>query len=458
MTDKFSRRTALKTGAGAVALTSAAGIMPKYIRPAHANTGLASGMTGGPTGFPGAERYQYNEGMSEGRAIEGIKKLKAEGKAPSTISILLTDGAIGQLTKPFPKGAPTVLDVWKAETGIDVEIVGAAADQIWTKVLQDVTTGSGTYDIYTHPWNSVGDLVSAGGAHPLNDYVAKYKPDWGDPDRGTPSKEIEDLLYKYEGDFYSISLDGDFQTWVYNRWAFEHPDYQKEFADKYGYQLGHPNTWQESDNISEFFTGKTGIDGNKMYGNGNMLGPFWGLSNFYMRFASMANPNHYWFDDEAKPNLAGDLGIACAEEYAKLKQWSHPDVLSWTYAEAYGGMGNGQTAQVCTYTNLAKFYDRMNEDGTPATPIAGHLGAFIPPGRQFGNDLVRRSVIYYNINAEVSSRARTRKRPTSSCSGSPQPAPSPGCRATRAATSIPSRSRTSMTPWSTRPTTSTWCR
>ncbi|GAB5469747.1 MAG: extracellular solute-binding protein [Rhodospirillales bacterium] len=390
-------------------MTAALGIMPRYINPARAADGYAEGMTGGPTGFPGAERFQYNESMSEGRAIEGIKKLQAAGKAPKKISILLTDGAIGQLTKPFPEGAPTVMDVWNKETGIEVEIVGAPAADIWKKVLQDVTTSSGAYDIYTHPWNSVGDLVEAGGAHPLNEFVAKYQPDWGDPNRGTPSSAIEDLLYKYKGDYYSVSLDGDFQTWVYNRWAFEHPDYQKQFADTYGYQIGHPRTWKECDNISAFFTGKTGIDGQKMYGNGNMLGPFWGLSIFYARLASMGNPNFFWFDEDGKPNLSTEQGIECAAEHNALRQWSHPDILTWGYAEAYGGMGNGLTAQVSTYTNLAKFYDRFNADGTKSTPITGELGAFLPPGREYGDDLVRRSVIYYNINAEVSSQSENKE-------------------------------------------------
>jgi len=405
MSFKFTRRDALKAGAGGFAATAALGIMPRYIRPARAADGLAEGMTGGPTGFPGAERFQYNESMSEGRAIEGMKKLKAAGKVPAKLSILLTDGAIGQLTKPFPEGAPTVKDTWEKETGVEIEIVGAPAADIWKKVLQDVTTSSGAYDIYTHPWNNVGDLVEAGGAHPMNDFVAKYKPDWGDPERGTPSPEIEDLLYKYKGDYYSVSLDGDFQTWVYNRWAFEDPDYQKEFADKYGYQLGHPKTWEQCDHISAFFTGKKGIEGNTMYGNGNMLGPFWGLSNFYGRLASFDSPNFYWFDENGKPNLATEQGIQCATEHLALKQWSHPDVLSWGYAEAYAGMGNGQTAQVCTYTNLAKFYDRI-ENGEKATPISGELDAFLPPGRVHGDDLIRRSVIYYNINAEVSSQSQ----------------------------------------------------
>ena len=89
---------------------------------------LAPGMTGGPTGFAGAERFQYNGTMSEGRAIAGIKKLKAAGKAPKKLTMLLTDGAIGQITKPFPvgkigsqsypAGAPSVKEVWERETGI----------------------------------------------------------------------------------------------------------------------------------------------------------------------------------------------------------------------------------------------------------------------------------------------------------------------------------------------------
>ena len=79
----------------------AVGINPRFVRPAHASA-LASGMTGGPTGFPGAERFQYNESHSEGRAIEAMKKMVAEGRAPAKITMLLTDGAIGQITAAFP--------------------------------------------------------------------------------------------------------------------------------------------------------------------------------------------------------------------------------------------------------------------------------------------------------------------------------------------------------------------
>ncbi|MCG8357229.1 MAG: extracellular solute-binding protein [Kiloniellales bacterium] len=402
---RWTRRDTLKAGVGGLVTTAALGVNPRFVRPAGAQSDLAEGMTGGPSGFAGAERFQYNESMSEGRAIEGMKRLVADGKAPKKIVMLLTDGAIGQITKPFPEGAPSVKEVWERETGVEIDIVGAPADKIWTRVLQDVTTSSAAYDIYTQPWNNLGDLVEAKGAADLSEFVDKYQPDWGDPERGTPSPQIEELLYKYNGKYYSVSLDGDFQTWVYNKSVYEDPKHRAAFEDKYGHSLAPPRTWEESDHISEFFTGAQGIGEGAMYGNGNMMSPFWGLPTFYARFASMAAPNLYWFDDDGNPNLDSDLGIQCAEEHLALKQWSHPDILSWTYAEAYGGMANGLTAHISTYTNLAKFYDRMNADGTPASPIAGNLGAYLPPGRMHDGKLVRRSVIYYNINAEVSSQS-----------------------------------------------------
>ncbi len=221
-----STRRSLLRGAAAMTALGAVGINPRFVRPAFAQ-GLAAGMTGGPSGFAGAERFQYDESMSEGRAIEAMKRMVAEGRAPARIIMLLTDGAIGQITQPFPSG-PSVKDVWEAETGVELEIIGAPAGDIWARVLQDVTTNSGAFDIYTHPWNSLGDLVEAGGAANLDDYVAAHRPDWADEERGTPTAQTAELLCKYGGSYYGASLDGDFQTWVYNKQYFdEHSaDYQ----------------------------------------------------------------------------------------------------------------------------------------------------------------------------------------------------------------------------------------
>ncbi len=399
-----STRRSLLKGSAAFMATAAVGINPKFLVAAHASE-LAPGMTGGPSGFPGAERFQYNETHSEGRAIEAMKKMVADGTAPKKITMLLADGAIGQITKPFPSG-PSVKEVWEAETGVELDIVGAPAGDIWARVLQDVTTRSGTFDIYTHPWNSLGDLVEAGGAMNLDELVEKHRPDWADGERGTPTAQTAELLYKYGGSYYGASLDGDFQTWVYNKAYFEDPKNMADFQAEHGRDLAVPNTWVESDQVSAFFTGRTGLGGTKIYGNGNDMAPFWGLPRFYARFAAQAVPNMYWFDENGRPNLDTDEGIKAATEYVKTKDWSHPDVMSWTYAEGYNGIGSGQTAHLTTYTNVSKFVDRKNADGSPASPATGMLSAYMPPGVQHGDDLVRRSVIYYNITGTVSSRSQ----------------------------------------------------
>ncbi len=103
----FTRRQALKAGAAGAAFTAAAGIGPSWLKQRGAwAADLAPGMTGGPTGFAGAERYQYDDTMSEGRAVAAARKLKAEGKAPDVLRILMTDGAIGHFTKPVAGRRP----------------------------------------------------------------------------------------------------------------------------------------------------------------------------------------------------------------------------------------------------------------------------------------------------------------------------------------------------------------
>ena len=397
-----SRRTLLRTGGSGLAFASAVGIAPRYlVRPAHAAQ-LAPGMTGGPTGFPGAERYQYNEGMSEGRAIEGIKKLKAAGKAPEKLVFLIGDGALNQIAKPYPLSGPSVQEVWERETGIKLELIGVSPEENYPRVMQDITTKSGAYDVYTSFYNEIGDLVESNGVVDLDEYVAKYKPDWNDPKRGAPTKEIYNLSYTYNNKVYIVSLDGDFQTWVYRKDLFEDPQNKKEYEDKFKMPLRQPPTWTEVDQIAQFFKSK-GLNGSC-----NLLSPFWGTSTWFSRYLSYDKPDLFPFDLNGKPLIDSDLGIKAAEAHVKSKDWESKDILTWTYAEAYGSMGDGTGVMMSTYTNLPKFMDRKNADGTPATKATGKFSSFIPPGTLHG-ELVGPSVV--PLPQHVSHRVLAKQAP-----------------------------------------------
>jgi len=82
-----------------------------------------------------------------------------------------------------------------------------------------------------------------------------------------------------------------------------------------------------------------------MFGNGCLMSRFWGLPSFYMRFASMDNPNLYFFNDEGHPNLNTDLGVQCAEEHLRSFEWSPPDALNFTFLEGWNSLWNLQVPQ-----------------------------------------------------------------------------------------------------------------
>lgn len=396
-----TRRKVLSGSASALALTAAVGIAPKYIRPraALAAAGYAPGMTGGPTGFPGAENYQYNADMSEGRAVEAMKAMKAAGKAPDKITMMFDDGAIGQLTQPFPEGAPSVKEVWEKETGVEIDIVGLPNTEAFPKIMQDITTKTGAFDTYMFAWNNVGDFAEAGGLVNMDEFVAKHKPDFSDPERGyVGGEQGVELLAKYNGSYYCISLDGDFQTWIFRKDLFEDPKEQADFRARYGYELEYPKTWQQLDNMSEFFhrpdKGLIGISDLRNQG--------WGYTNWYQRYASMGIPNQFLFSEDGEPLIDSEAGVSATREYINSLKWHHADGLTWSWPEQYGNMAEGGTAMTCAFSNMPKFLDNPANEGSK---VVGKLASALPPGRIHDQYLVRRSVLWYNISAGISTQS-----------------------------------------------------
>jgi len=397
----FTRRKVLKTGAASVALTSALGIGPKFLNTSARASDYAPGMTGGPTGFPGAERYQYNESMAAGRAIAAMKKLKAEGKAPEKLVCAMADGAVGHFTKAHPAGAPTSLSVWEKETGVPIELVGIPLDDLYAKTLQDVTTKAGAYDIYCCLVNHFGDLADAGGLVNLDGYVEKHKPDWNDPENGV-ADNVYSLLYKYNGSVVGMSFDGDFWTTYYRKDLFGDATHQAAYGDKYGKALAAPVTWDDCDNIAEYFH-STGIDGHTNY-----MGKVWGLGTWANRYVSRGNPNMYFFDLEGNPTIDSDAGIENTEKHIKYGSYSgNGACYTWSWFEAYGSMAAGTSAYANANTNLAKFLDRPEAASEEwlTTTIGGKLDAAMPPGYQHGDDLVRRTVFYGNVSTGISTQS-----------------------------------------------------
>ncbi|MGU7680791.1 hypothetical protein, partial [Escherichia coli] len=93
-----------------------------------------------------------------------------------------------------------------------------------------ISTKGGAFDVYAVEWNRLGDLAETKGLIAMDEFVAKYRPEWDAPGRGyVRGKDGVSLLNMYRDQTFGVSLDDDFQTWIYRRDLFEDAAEQKAF-------------------------------------------------------------------------------------------------------------------------------------------------------------------------------------------------------------------------------------
>ena len=103
---------------------------------------------------------------------------------------------------------------------------------------------------------------------------------------------------------YGLPDDGDVFILYYRKDLFEDPENRAEFAAKYGYDLAPPRTWQQFDQIAEFFADKYAPDlyGAAMIRGAGLVEPF-----FQERFR---NEGGAFFDpDTMQATINSEAGV-----------------------------------------------------------------------------------------------------------------------------------------------------
>ena len=363
-----------------------------------AKAGLAAGMIGGPTGFDGAERYQYGPDSPAGRAMQALQALPKD-KKPEKLVVMVTTGATGHWSVPWPTDqSPTVQSIFEEESGIKMEIVGIGADDQFTKIIQDTTTKAGGYDIYAFWLPDKGTLSEAGALQPLDDFVGQYKPEWEKWYTGGMNT-VQQFNY-HAGKCVLVNFDGDYQSWTYRTDLFEDATEQKNFKAQYGWDLQWPETWEQFDQIAQFFhrpdKGLTGCT--------DLRNPGWSQVHLYHRFCCMANPNQMLFDPAtAKPLIDSPAGVETIQWLVDSLKWHTPDALSWGWPEQYAHWAAGGAAMTCGYPNITKFLDNPTN---PDSKVTGKMKTGLVPGKVIDGKLIRRGTWWPNIAHAVSSQSK----------------------------------------------------
>jgi multiple sugar transport system substrate-binding protein len=361
--------------------------------------GLAPGMVGGPTGFPGAARYQYPANSEEGRAIAGLKALKKAGKAPSTLVVQVLNFARPQFENKFPAGSTaSVAGIFERETGIKLKFVETDPATEYQTNIRNASTKNGSFDLVTGAIEDTGDYANAGLLRPLDDYVAKYQPSWNDPKWGyAGGRSTVQLFTQYNGQTYWVAFDNDTQPFVYRYDLFNDPKEQAAFSDKYGQKLEVPKTWDDQAKIAAFFTRPDAPI--PLYGSVERKGPFWGKVNWQHRFVSSADPNQYYFKPDGSANVNNTAGIRAATEHLRSLQWSEPGNLSKDWLAQYQLFGAGNGVMGGTFANVTKILPGNKDLDTGG--FGKDIRTDVQPGRIVNGKLVRRVAIHYNISYGV---------------------------------------------------------
>ena len=246
---QVSRRTALST-AGKIAVTAVI-------------TGVIAGAGGYLAGSAAAPPKTITETVRETVTKTVTKTVTTTAAPPTTTPAKPTirfEGATVNVAcmAGGPEGPHSSVlyyfkDEWEKLTGAKLNVIEIPFAELHEKVITDCVTGAGVYDVAKICATSLGDLVVGGYVECIDDYMKDPRfPKWDPNEVPEPVKRC----VTWGGKWYGIPNDCDGIYLYYRRDLWENPDYQKEFKDKYGYDLPDPpKTWDEVRDCAEFFNG-----------------------------------------------------------------------------------------------------------------------------------------------------------------------------------------------------------
>ena len=160
--------------------------------------------------------------------------------------------ALVELSKDFTK-----------ETGIDMKFEFVPWTNYADRFLNELNSHGKLCDLIIGDSQWIGGSAENGHYVKLNDFFDKEGISMDDFVPATVVGYSE--WPKNTPNYWALPAMGDVVGWTYRKDWFARPELQKEFKEKYGWDLAPPTTYDQLKQIAEFFQGRE-IDGKKVYG------------------------------------------------------------------------------------------------------------------------------------------------------------------------------------------------
>jgi multiple sugar transport system substrate-binding protein len=303
----------------------------------------------------------------------------AAGQEPfkgQTVTVIVnTAGEKGPISGPLYE----VRDEFEKATGAKLDIVEVPFAEHFPKLIQDMTTGTGQYDVSMAGAWWLGELVSGDFVLPYDQYYDDPKfPKW---DFNTVLPALQNL-YALGGKKYMVASDGDGQVLYYRRDVLSDPKWQAEFKQELGYDLPvPPTTWDQFRDVAKFFNGKD-FNGNGKPGNGLTMhlkvggqGMFHFMSMSAPFVISKDQPKLYWFDPaDMKPLINSPGHVKALTQLAELVKYGPEAMLGWSLGESWDYFLKGDAVLSFSWGDLGAL---AQQEGSQ---VKGKVGTAPIPG------------------------------------------------------------------------------
>ena len=294
----------------------------------------------------------------------------------------------------------TLTKAFEEITGIKVNHQLLGEGEVVQAVQTQMQTRRNLYDAYINDSDLIGTHSRLQLAVNLTDWMAGEGKDVTNPMLDVDDFMGIEFTTGPDGKLYQLP-DQQFANlyWFRYDW-FQREDFQQQFRDIYGYELGVPVNWSAYEDIAEFFTNSVKeIDGVRIYGHMDYgkrapdLG--WRMTDAWLSMAGAGDkglPNGRPVDEwgirmeEGSCNPAGASvsrggaanGPAAVYAIRKWDEWlrryAPPDAASYDFYQSLPALSQGNVAQqIFWYTAFTSSMVAPLEDGNNTVDADGNL-------------------------------------------------------------------------------------
>jgi multiple sugar transport system substrate-binding protein len=297
----------------------------------------------------------------------------------------VTITGVSESTPPSKYAAEVLGPAFEKMTGIKVQFEVTSWDQMYDKSIKDMAANTGIYDfVYTEQ-----DIVYQ---YMVKNYLVDLNKMITDHPELVPAGFSWDNFVAFINyfrdpttkDYMGVPMESFLKTYTYRKDLFDDPKIKDAFKAKYGYDIAPATTFQQYQDIADFFT-QYGKDNNlELWGSTlqahtghassfyevfeNIM-PSWGVYNWGINLdtwkACVANGGQM-NSDRAKEALSFWVGL--------LKD-APPESTSSTWDEVAATMAAGRAAQGWVYGENVGWIDR---DET-RSKVVGKVAVALPP-------------------------------------------------------------------------------